>query len=133
MSDTKPLLFIDTVQTKVNENIGQTVYDSRKANKGVVLKEEKKEIKEKQNAVQEERKDQSENKKESSKLVHQANLLDRRAKQNHFVFVQVESTKGEITGYFKGLVDHTIRLSDEEGELLEISLNDIEEIKILKV
>lgn len=155
-SNPKPLLFIHTVQTEINRSIGQTVYDSRKVSKEKNVTEENtnpptemseetvtpissgpvktpnRETIEEQ-VLNEESVDLEETKK-SSKLQQQVKLLDRRAKLNHFVLVEVKRTDDtSTTGYFKAFIDETIKLQTEEDEIIDIPFTAVEAIHILKV
>jgi hypothetical protein len=132
MSENKPLLFIETVQTKINENIGQTYFDSRSMKKEII-EQELLNPKELSKAKGSKPLDRDEEKERSSKLAHQANLLDKRAKQEHYVYIQINLLEGETyKGFFKGLSNNVISLKEEE-ELREIDLSDVLEITILKV
>jgi hypothetical protein len=133
MSENKPLLFIETVQTKINENIGQTYFDSRSMKKETVIDQEPLVPKELNKAKGSKPLDRDEEKERSSKIAHQAKLLDKRAKQEHYVYVQINLIEGEsFTGFFKGLSNNVISLKEEE-EMREIDLSDVLEITILKV
>lgn len=126
--ETKPLLFIDTVQTHVKGTSGQSVFDSRRPPKQLNNKEEKTEAiqKEEVNVMP------TTKKQRSSKVWHQVRLLDRRYRQQHYVYIQLKLEREEMSGYFDGLVNETIRLKEGEVER-EIAINDIQEIRILKV
>lgn len=156
--ENKPLLFIHTVQTKVSENVGQTKFDSRinqPITQDEVIEEEIQEVQEVKeidelniskknnnikedvdltlNEIEEDIEGENEEIKEmSSKLIHQINLLDKRAKQEHYVYIEVTSNNEMYKGYFKGLIDHKIILS-EESEVIEFQISDISDLKILKV
>lgn len=143
MNKTEPLLFIDTVQAELEKATAssQTIYDSRKQgkNKKAVVEVETNGVKPQKNdeAFIEETAEvhqEVEKIKESSKITKQVNLLDRRAKVNHLVLVEVESEEGQlITGYFKEFKDPMIQLESEEGEPIEILLQSVTAIHILKV
>jgi hypothetical protein len=123
--DNKPLLFIETVQTTINEDVGQSIYDSRRDKKNDIPDKivEMEEIPDIPQVEQE----------KSSKLRQKVNLLDKRAKQEHFVYVEINLTEGEhYRGFFKGLTNNRVLLSEEE-EVREIDLANILEITILKV
>lgn len=128
MSNVKPLLFIETVQTKINPDIGQTILYQRG---------KKKQVTEQVQAVNEEpvqaKVEQVLTNEMSSKVLHQATLLDKRAKRNHFVYVEVVLKEGmSYQGFFKGLSLPDIHIQ-VEAEFIELNLNEVVEIKILRV
>lgn len=137
MSDAKPLLFIETVQSISMNGLssGQTFFDSRKMPSQFQPLDNP-------HPADQPLPDEapghllslSEQKKEPSKLERQVGLLDRRAKVNHFVLVAIERRdEPTVTGYFKGFVEPNILLESEEGKRLDIPLSSVIEIRILKV
>lgn len=120
--ESKPLLFIDTVQTPQQGTSGQVSYDSRRPPKDMA--EKKKQPHAPKRVTHE---------KQPSKVRHQANLLDRRAKQEHYVYIQVTNIKGEeVKGYFKALKGQAMEVEGSDG-IQAVDLKDVLEIRILKV
>lgn len=142
MYDNGPLLFINSVQSKIVKNSNQYIYDSR-IHQNVKIPEIKKEevteppqvieVKEEQvkpKEVPEMITNDDENK--LRKLQNKLELLNKRARLGRYVLVKVIYQDSEIEGYFRSLQEDVIIIANQEQEL-EISIKDIKNIEILKV
>lgn len=142
MSDNKPLLFINSAQSKKFKDQNQYVYDSRFHKKDKRLTEFIKQ-EEKVKIVQEEEKIVEEKKPEvneqvidnptiSQKLMNKIQLLNKRAILERYVLVSVETQDKVIEGYFMKLDDDKILVKTETDDE-EIEIKTLKNITILKV
>jgi hypothetical protein len=115
MNENKPIIFINSPQSHVTAPKEQTVFDSRM--KPIAL------INERQSIIEE---------TDVQKLQHKIELLDKRAKSEHFVLVEVTTNQQAYEGLFKGRLDTVITIFNEQEEIA-ILIKDIVDIKILKV
>ncbi len=149
MKDNKPLLFINSAQSKEFKDQNQYVYDSRFDNKNLKIFQEikkepekaketkkvefdviKEEVPKEEKAIEDI--DSGEDEIKKRKLRNKMELLNKRARLGRYVFVSVEIEGKVYEGYFMRLLSNSIILNVGEEEM-EIPINDIRDIIILKV
>lgn len=142
MYDNGPLLFINSVSSKVVKNSNQYVYDSR-IHQNVKIPEIKKEVIPEVPKIVEVKEDEvktpepkevisNDEENKIRKLQNKLELLNKRARLGRYVLVKVAYQDNEIEGFFRSLLDDSIIISDQETER-EIPIKDIRNIDILKV
>jgi hypothetical protein len=116
MSENKPIIFINSPQTDFKRRDEQCVFDSR-------IKKNKQEVNVR---------NEHENLLEREKLLKKISLLDKRAKGDHYVIVEVITENNIIEGSFKERNENEIIILNQREEF-RVLIDDIIEIKILKV
>lgn len=148
MKDNKPLIFINSAQSNNFKDHNQYVFDSRyhkPLKKIEVIKKVQDEIKV---ISKEEEKSQEIDNKEASqqqedinnvgddgrirKLMNKMELLNKRASLGRYVYVSVDVNDKVLEGYFMKLNNSSVILNIDDEEI-EISINDINNITIIKV